>query len=146
MKGLWKSGVANYYTMNDALVIGFWSPQEEFLQSRSWLASIAESIILTDPNQAFGNSQLVHPRNNPNTSGDAIIQTWEDSNRSRDDAMQDWADTMRGHEPTFDPTTGTSYSSPLNTWDDTRGGYVNPNRPTELLQCGTPEDPRPCAR
>lgn len=146
MKGLWKCGVANYYNMNDALVIGYWSPQDEFQQSKSWLDPIAESIILTNPNQAFGNDQLIHPRNNPNTSGDTIMQTWENKNRSRDRSMQNWSNAMRGHEPTFDPATGTRYSSPLNSWDATKGGYVNPNRPTELLQCGTPEDPHPCAK
>lgn len=146
MKGLWKCGVANYYNLNDALVVGYWSPLSDFQQSKAWLAPIAESIIMTNPSQAFGNDQLIHPKNNPNTTGDAIMQSWENKNQSQDRSMQNWSRAMRGNEPTFDPETGTRYSTPLNSWDATKGGYVNPNRPTELLQCGTPEDPHPCAR
>jgi len=50
-----------------------------FQQSKNNLEPIAKSIILTDPNEAFGNNQLIHPstsssaglaKNNPNTTGD----------------------------------------------------------------------------
>lgn len=146
MSGVWKCGVANYYNMNDALIVGYWSPRPNLQQSKALLSRISQSIILTNPNQAFGNDKLIHPKNNPNTPGDTIMKSWENKNKSQDRSMQKWSNTTRGNEPTFDPETGSRYSSPLNSWDATRGGYVNPKRPTELLQCGTPEDPHPCGK
>ena len=146
MAGVWKCGVANYYNLNDALIIGYWSPKATLQQSKSVLDTISQSIILTNPNEAFGNDRLVHPKNNPNTAGDTIIKSGENKNKSQDRSMQKWSNTMRGNEPTYDPATGQRYSAPLNSWDATKGGYVNPKRPTELLQCGTPEAPHPCGR
>lgn len=153
MKGVWRCGVANYYNMNDALVNGWWSPVSGFQQSKNNLEAIAKSIILTNPNEAFGNNQLVHPstgssagltRNNPNTTGDMIMKTWENKNKAYDESMRNDTNVRRGYEPAYDPSTGQQYNPNLSKWDSTKGGYVNPNRPTELLNCGTPEDPKPC--
>lgn len=153
MKGVWRCGVANYYNLNDALINGWWAPASSFQQSKTNLDPIAKSIILTNPNEAFGNNQLVHPstssgaglaKNNPNTTGDMIMKTWENKNKSQDEAMRKDTNVRRGYEPAYDPSTGQQYNPSLSNWDATKGGYVNPNRPTELLNCGNPGDPKPC--
>jgi len=144
--GVWRGGVANYYNRNDAVIMGYWAPPAKFQSSKALLNSISRSIILTNSRQAFGNDQIIHPRNHPNTTGDTIMQTWENKNKSHEKSMEKWSNTMRGNEPAFDPATGQRYSVPLTSWNPAKGGYVNPHRPTELLQCGTPEKPHPCER
>jgi hypothetical protein len=83
------------------------------LEHSSFLPAIARSIVLTNPSGAFGNNTLMQPKNNPNTSGDAIMKAWEDKNKSQDRSMQKWSNAMRGYEPTFDPVTGQRYTAPL---------------------------------
>ena len=39
-----------------------------------------------------------------------------------------------GYQRAKDPSSGQMYDMPLETFDPSRGGYVNPQRPTELLQ------------
>ena len=144
MQGVWKCGVANYYNLNDGLLVGFWSPPAELQKVRATLDHIASSIVLTDPNRAFGNNTLIQPKNNPNTAGDIIVESYNNKTKSNARSMQKWSDMTRGSEQTFDPATGKTYQTPFNAWDGTRGGYVNPQDTTQLLQCGTPQDPRPC--
>ena len=153
MKGVWRCGVANYYNLNDALVNGWWAPVSSFQQSNNSLEPIAKSIILTNPNEAFGNNQLIHPstsssaglaKNNPNTTGDTIMKSWESKNKSWDESMRKDTNVRRGYEPAYGPSTGQQYNPSLNNWNAAKGGYVNPNSPTEVLNCGTPGDPKPC--
>ncbi len=144
LKGSWKSGVSNYYNLNDSLVVGYWAPPAEYEKMRSSLEPIAASIKLSNPGEAFGNNQLISPRNNPNTAAEGIAQSWKDKNKAQDKSAQNWSNATRGAEPTFDPATGTRYSTPHSAWDGARGGYVNPRDPSQLLQCGTPENPQPC--
>jgi hypothetical protein len=144
--GLYKAGVANYYNMNDSMIVGFRAATKDYEQAKSFMPTIAKSIVLTNANEAFGNNTLVRPKNNPNTAHDSIIEAGENKNKSQDKSMQKWSNAMRGSEPTYDPTTGQRYTSQHSSWDAARGGYVNPNRPTELLSCGTPENPQPCGR
>ena len=153
MKGVWRCGVANYYNLNDALINGWWAPVSSFQQSKNSLEPIAKSIILTNPNEAFGNNQLIHPsagssaglaKNNPNTTGDTIMKTWENKNKSWDESMRKDTNVRRGYEPAYDPSTGQQYNPSLGNWNAAKGGYVNPNSPTEVLNCGTPGDPKPC--
>ena len=126
LKGSWKSGVANYYKLNDSLVVGYWAPPAEYDKARSWLEPIAASIKLINSTEAFGNNQLISPRNNPNTSADTIAQSWKDKNKSQDKSMQKWSNATRGSEPTFDPSTGTRYSAPNTAWDGAPRGLRQP--------------------
>jgi hypothetical protein len=144
--GVLKSGVANYYGMHDGLISGYRAADADFQRAQAFLPAIARSIVLTNATEAFGNNTLIQPKNNPNTAGDTIMKSWENKNKSQDRSNQKWSNAMRGNEPVFDPSTGQRYSAPHNSWDAAKGGYVNPNRPTELLQCGTPEAPHPCGR
>jgi hypothetical protein len=144
--GIYKVGVANYYNMNDAMIVGFRAANQDYQQAKSFMPMIAKSIVLTNANTAFGNNTLISPKNNPNTAHDTIVKAGQYKNQVQDKSMQKWSNAMRGNEPTYDPATGQRYSSQHSTWDAARGGYVNPNRTTELLNCGTPENPQPCGR
>jgi hypothetical protein len=142
--GIYKVGVANYYNMNDAMIVGFRAANQDYPQAKSFMPMIAKSIVLTNANMAFGNNTLISPKNNPNTAHDSIVKAGQYRNQVQDKSMQKWSNAMRGNEPTYDPATGQRYSSQHGSWDAARGGYVNPNRTTELLNCGTPENPQPC--
>ena len=144
--GIYKVGVANYYHMNDAMIVGFRAANQDYQQAKSFMPAIAKSIVLTNANTAFGNNALISPKNNPNTAHDSIVKAGQYRNKAQDKSMQKWSNSMRGNEPTVDPVTGQRYSSQHGSWDTARGGYVNPSRPTELLNCGTPDNPQPCGR
>ncbi len=144
--GTFKVGTANQYRMNDALIIGYRAATPDYQQARPLLSAISKSIVLTNASTAFGNNTIISPKNNPNTGHDSIVKAGQNKNQSGDRSMQNWANAMRGNQPTYDPATGQRYSSQHSSWDATRGGYVNPNRRTELLNCGTPENPQPCGR
>jgi len=53
--------------------------------------------------------------------------------------MRKDTNVRRGYEPAYDPSTGQQYTPSLSKWNAAKGGYVNPNSPTEVLNCGTPE-------
>ena len=144
--GLWQVGVTNYYGMNDAAVLFYRSANNSVKEGQAFLPQIAKSITITNTTEFAGNNTIIHPKNNPNTTGDMLMKTWENKNKSFDEAMRKDTNARRGYEPAYDPQTGQRYNPTFDQWNAAKGGYVNPNRPTELLNCGTPEDPKPCGR
>jgi hypothetical protein len=142
--GNFKVGVSNNYGQNDAVIVGFRAANQDYQQAKSFLPVIAKSIVLTNGNSAFGNNTIKNPKNNPNTAHDSIIAAGQYKNKAQDRSNQNWSNSMRGSQPTYDPATGQTYTSQHSAWNAAKGGYVNPNRPTELLNCGTPANPQPC--
>jgi hypothetical protein len=130
--GIYKVGVANYYGMNDAMIVGFRAATPAFQQARSFMPPIAKSIILTNAAEASGNNTLIRPKNNP-LDNSGLIQSGKNRDRVREHASEGWREGMMGTEPTIDPKTGKQYNTPLGNWNAARGGYVNPQRPDELL-------------
>jgi hypothetical protein len=135
--GVWKVGVANYYGMNDALIVGYRAANPDFQRAKAFLRPIADSIVLTNASEANGNNTLIRPKNNP-LDNSAIIKAGKNRDAARDRASQGWREGMMGSEPTYDPKTGQTYNSQFGTYNAARGGYVNPNRPDELLERGWP--------
>ncbi len=131
--GIWKAGVANYYNMNDALIVGYRAAKANFKQAQSFMPQIAESIILTNVSGFAGNNTIIQPRNNP-LHNEGLIESGKLRDRVREHSSEAWREGMMGTEPTIDPKTGKTYNSPLESYDPGRGGYVNPVRPDELLQ------------
>jgi len=144
--GLWQVGVTNYYGQNDAAVLFYRSANANIKEGQAFLPQVAKSIVITNTSEFAGNNTIIHPKNNPNITGDMIMKTWENKNKSQDEAMRKDTNARRGYEPAYDPQTGQRYNPTFDQWNAAKGGYVNPNRPTELLNCGTPEDPKPCGR
>ncbi len=131
--GVYKVGVANYGGMNDAMIVGFRAATPDFPQAQSFLPQIAHSIVLTNAAEANGNNTILRPKNNP-LDNTPLIQAGRNRDNSRDHTSEGQREGMMGTEPTIDPKTGQQRNTPLGDWNGARGGYVNPDRPDELLQ------------
>ncbi|HET6459184.1 MAG TPA: hypothetical protein VFG29_00205 [Syntrophales bacterium] len=105
MMGMIKSGVANYYGMNDAMIVGYRTSPGDFKDARSFMSKIAKSIILTNAAQASGNDTIIRPKNNPLDNSE-MIRSWEKNQRTRDEAMRKDANARRGTVDLYDPSTG----------------------------------------
>jgi hypothetical protein len=130
--GVFKVGTANYYGMNDAMIVGYRAANPIFAQAQSFMPRIAKSIVLTNAAEASGNNTLIRPKNNP-LDNSGLIQAGKNRDRVREHASEGWREGMMGTEPTIDPKTGKQYNTPLGNYNGARGGYVNPERPNELL-------------
>jgi hypothetical protein len=116
--GLYKVGVANYYGLNDAMIVGFRAANADFQQSRSFMPQIAQSIVLTNATEAGGNNTLIRPKNNP-LDNSATIKSWEYRQKSRDEALRKDANARRGTVDLYDSATGQT----LNVWSQNRNYY-----------------------
>ena len=130
--GVFKVGTANYYGMNDAMIVGYRAANPVFARARSFMPGIANSIVLTNAAEATGNNTLIKPKNNP-LDNSGLIQAGKNRDRVREHASEGQREGMMGTEPTIDPKTGKQYNMPLGAYNPARGGYVNPERPGELL-------------
>ena len=130
--GAYKVGVANYYGMNDALIVGYRAANADFQKTRSFMSQIAKSIVLTNAAEANGNNTLIKPKNNP-LDNSGLIRSGQKRDNAREHASEGWREGMMGTEPTIDPKTGKQRNTPLGDYNGARGGYVNPDRPDELL-------------
>jgi hypothetical protein len=131
--GIYKVGVANYGGMNDAMIVGYRAAQGDFDRARPMISRVADSIFLTNAVEANGNNTIIHPKNNP-LDNSGLIQSGQNRDRVREHASEGWREGMMGSETTIDPKTGRQRNTPLSDWNGARGGYVNPDRPDELLQ------------
>jgi hypothetical protein len=130
--GVYKVGVANYGGMNDAMIVGYRAANPVFHDARSFMPQIAKSIVLTNGAEANGNNTLIRPKNNP-LDNSGLIQAGKNRDRAREHASEAWREGMMGTEPTIDSKTGKQRNTPLGDYNAARGGYVNPDRPGELL-------------
>jgi len=102
------------------------------------LQKLALSIKPTGGAAIAGSNTIMMGRNNPNTSGDTIMKSWNYRNNVMDHISQGWEEANLGITRQKDPLTGTVYDMPLSRYNASRGGYVNPYRPTDLLQRAQP--------
>jgi hypothetical protein len=116
--GIYKVGVANYYGMNDAMIVGYRAANAEFQRAQSFMPQIAKSIVLTNATEASGNNTLIRPKNNP-LDNSATIESWQNKQKSRDNAMRKDANARRGTVDLYDSSTGET----LNTWTQNRNYY-----------------------
>jgi hypothetical protein len=130
--GTYKVGTANYAGLNDAMIVGYRAANGDFTQAQSFLPRMARSIVLTNAVEANGNNTLIRPKNNP-LDNSGLIKAGQNRDRVREHASEAWREGMMGTEPTIDPKTGTQRNTPLGDYNGARGGYVNPERPGELL-------------
>jgi hypothetical protein len=130
--GVYKVGVANYANMNDAMIVGYRAAHPDFQHAQSFMPRIARSIALTNAAEANGNNTLIRPKNNP-LDNSGLIQAGKNRDRVREKSSEGWREGMMGTEPTIDPKTGKQRNTPLGDYNAARGGYVNPDRPDELL-------------
>lgn len=116
----------------DAAVVGYHAPAGEFDRARDWLARVAADIQITNTAQVAGNDQIMPAQNHP-LDNSGLLESWRQKGLSEDRISKARREATMGYERVRDSDTGQVYEMPLEAWDGTRGGYVNPQRPTELL-------------
>ena len=78
--------------------------------------------------------------NHPNVAGDTIMRGWNYRTAIQAKMDQARSEANRGITRQQDPLTGTIYDMPNSAYNASRGGFVNPVRPGELLQHAQPGD------
>ncbi len=116
--GVYKVGVANYAGMNDALIAGYRAANANFQEAASFMAKIADSIVLTNAAEANGNNTLIRPKNNP-LDNSAIIQAGQNRQKGIDRAMDRDAKARRGTVDLYDSSTGEK----LTVWSQHKSYY-----------------------
>jgi hypothetical protein len=124
----------NNYT---AFLQGAGSVPDDWDKVKTWLPAVAESVAITNPQQVAMQDKIILPKNRP-LDDTSIMAAYQTRAASQDRLSQKWEETTLGYERMKDPSTGQMYDMPFETYDRTRGGYINPQRPTEMLQHAQP--------
>jgi hypothetical protein len=132
------AGAGNGWGQWSAFCKGYCARASVFDSVSPLLGNLAQSITATGGARIAGANSIMQGINHPNVAGDIIMQGWNYRNGIYDHIAQNRTETIRGITRQQDPTTGTIYDMPLNAYNASRGGYVNPARPTELLQHAQP--------
>lgn len=137
------SAVNNSYGRNNAYDEIAWATTSVWNRDAQFLVAAARLVSVTNPEQAFQRDQLVRLHvpvgpgsaggfNHPNTftpySNQAAMDRIADRN----------ARARRDDYPLEDPSTGRTYHGTSSNYDYVRGGWVNPQDPTQLLKVVPP--------
>ena len=140
------SAVNNSFGRNNAYAEIAWATIEVWPRDAQFLVAAARLVSVSNPEQAFQRDQLMRQNipagpgsaggfNRPNTftpySNQAAMDRISDRN----------ARARRDDYPLVDPSTGRSYHGTSATYDYVRGGWVNPQDRTQLLQVVPPGRP-----
>lgn len=112
---------------------------DKWESARTWLPQVALSVNASNTDLGAG-AMANAARPLPSSSGGASLNhsmgDWKpyDASASNDRLSRANSDATRGYEQMIDNTTGQRYYPGANAYDASRGGYVNPERPTELLE------------
>jgi len=134
--GVYKVGVANYYGMNDAMIVGYRAANARFQESQPFMSQIAKSIVLTNAAEANGNNTLIRPKNNP-LDNSATIKAGQNRQRGIDEAMRKGANARRGTVDLHDPSSGQK----LNTWSQNKEHYWRKPGSNEVVGTDTYNPP-----
>ena len=129
------AGVLNGYGQFMGMIIAFQTTPEKWSKWAPTLERIAQSITIINPQKAGGIDKVRLP-----TAADLandsspLMESWEYRNQSQDRTSHEWSDAIMGQESDLvSPSTGQSYTLPLNDYDPTLGGYRNPDNTSEIL-------------
>ena len=125
--------ICNAYGGYSALLQSFSAPINEWEQARTWLPLLAQSIIVTNPDQVAYQNQLIPVRNRP-LDNSGLMESWQQRRLSQDRIAKAQREGMMGYERLVSAETGKYYNMPLETYDGTVGGYRNPEHPNEILK------------
>lgn len=109
------------------------APEESWDKDKFWLVAMANSIVVTNPQQIAGLDKVQLPRNNP-LDNSALIESWRQKGLSEDRISQARRESTMGYEEMKSPSTGTKYDMPLEYYDPKIHGYRNPEKPEEILE------------
>ena len=137
------SAVNNALGRNNAYGELAWATTDRWTSEQQFLVASARLVSVSNPQQAFQRDQLVRMRvpvgpgsaggfNHPNTftpyNNSAAMNRISDRN----------ARARRDDTPLVDPSTGRTYHGTSDTYNYVKGGWVNPQNPTQLLQVVPP--------
>jgi hypothetical protein len=128
------SAVQAAYGRFSGVIVSYGARSERWSRDKGRLAQVAQSITITNPGGIGMQDQVMLPQNRPLESvfGNST-RDWEARGRIHDRLSRQRQETTMGYQRMMDPETGRMYNMPHSAYDPTRGGYVNPKRPTELL-------------
>ena len=129
------AGVLNGYGQFCGLITAFQTTPEKWSKWAPTLERIAKSITIINPSKAGGIDKVRLPTAADLTNDSSpLMESWEYRNRVGDWASHEWSDAIMGQESDLiSPSTGQSYTRPLNDYDPTVGGYRNPDNTSEIL-------------
>ncbi|HSV14896.1 MAG TPA: hypothetical protein VLI90_11590 [Tepidisphaeraceae bacterium] len=131
--GLMTCAVVTGFNNYTAFLQGAASVPEDWDKVKTWLPAIAENVSITNPQQVAMQDKIILPKNRP-LDDTSVMSAYQTRAASQDRMSQKWEETALGYERMKDPGTGQMYDMPFEAFDAARGGYVNPQRPTDLLQ------------
>lgn len=129
------AGVLNGYGQFCGLITAFQTTPEKWFIWAPTLERIAKSITIINPSKAGGIDKVRLPTAADLTNDSSpIMESWKYRNQVGDWSSHEWSDAIMGQESDlYSPSTGQSYTRPLNDYDPTVGGYRNPNNTSEIL-------------
>ena len=117
------------------MIVAFQATPEKWDLWAPTLERIARSIMIINPSKAGGIDKVRLPTAAGLANDSSpLMESWAYRNRVEDRASHEWSDAMMGQESDlYSPSTGQSYTRPLNDYDPTVGGYHNPDNSSEIL-------------
>lgn len=135
LKAKASAGVLNGYGQFMGLITAFQTTEDKWGKWAPTLERIAQTITIINPSKAGGIDKVRLP-----TAADLandsspLMESWEYRNEVTDRTSHEFSDAIMGQESDlYSPSSGQSYTLPLNDYDPTAGGYRNPDKPTEIL-------------
>lgn len=117
-----------------AMLTGIQGPLAQWDALRLWLPQVRDAIAIINASVAAGSMTRGLPRG---IRHDEVYgnynQAWTARGVTADRISAARREGTMGYTRQQDPLTGQIYDTPLEAYDASRGGYVNPVRPTELL-------------
>lgn len=118
-----------------AIVTGIQGPAHKWSALRNWLPQVRDSIVLTNVTGPASSLTKALPKG---IRHDDVFGSYNKAAAARG-APSAWLSAAQregtmGYTRQKDPVTGQIYDVPLEAYNKGRGGYVNPVRPTEMLE------------
>lgn len=128
-------GIVNGYGQYIALLTAFQTTPGKWGLWAPTLERIAASITIINPAMA-GGAHTVRLPSAADLANDSspLMEAWEYRNKVQERTSHEFSDAIMGQESDLvSPSTGRTYTLPLDLYDPTKGGYHNPEKWEEIL-------------
>lgn len=130
-------GICNAYGSYSAILQTFSAPDAEYVQVKTWLPLLVESVQAIDPSKVAYQDKVLLPQNHP-LDNSALMESWQARRQSQDRIDQKQHETTMGYERMVSPIDGKHYNMPFETYDGTAGGYRDPADRNQVLKHASP--------
>lgn len=118
-----------------AILTGIQGPASKWEELKMWLPQVRDSIVLTNASIPAASMVKAMPKGiRHDDIYDRYNKSWAARGVSQDRMAKARREATMGYTRQKDEATGRIYDMPLDSYNASRGGYVNPVRPTELLK------------